>query len=206
MQRKQVTCSCLVTKIQIKVAVNPENVPVFNNFWMVASNKNGAYEHIQRLLSHVGTYTQYWWFLLSLLQYLPQLNDRIPEPQPKGDYGTVILSPVVPLLDQRSRQKLGTEPIRSQFPLTFEELGQRYGFMLYETIVAHSVPDPAFFSIPNIRDRAIVLLDDVSSETVFFILHLCYCCCCFVYIYIYIHIYIHTYIHIHSNILSSCTY
>jgi len=86
----------------------------------------------------------------------------------------------MPLLDQRSRQTLGKEPIRNQFPLTFEQLGQRYGFVLYETTVAHSISDPAFFSIPNIGDRAIVLLDDVSSETVFFILHLCHCCCCFI--------------------------
>jgi beta-galactosidase len=96
-------------------------------------------------------------------RYLPLLNVAVPEPQPKGDYGTIILSPVMPLLDQRSRQTLGKEPIRSQFPLTFEQLGQRYGFMLYETIVAYSVPDPALFSIPNIGDRAIVLLDDVPK-------------------------------------------
>ena len=146
-----------------------------------------------RLLSHVGTYTQFWWFLFSLLQHLPLLNDTVPEPQPKGAYGTVILSPVVPLLDQRSRQTLGKEPLRSQFPLTFEQLGQRYGFMLYETIVAHSVPDPAFLSIPNISDRAIVLLDDVSPETVFFIFHLCHCC--FIYIYIYTHTHTHTHTH-----------
>ena len=99
---------------------------------------------------------------------MPLLNVTVPEPQPKGDYGTITLSLVVPLLDQRSRQTLGKEPIRSQFPLTFEQLGQCYGFMLHETIVAHSVPDPVFFSIPNIGDRAIVLLDDVSSETVLF--------------------------------------
>jgi len=109
----------------------------------------------------------------------------------------------VSLLDERSRQKMGKEPIRSQFPLTFEELGQRYGFMLYETTVAHSVPDPALFSVPNISDRAIVLLDDVSSETVFFILvlHLCYCCC---------FIYTHTHIHIgtscHPVLTNFCSY
>jgi hypothetical protein len=43
--------------------------------------------------------------------------------------------------------------------------------MLYETTVEHSVSDPAIFSIPNICDRAIVLLDDVSSETVLVIRH-----------------------------------
>jgi hypothetical protein len=102
------------------------------------------------------------------------LNNTVPVLQPKGDYGTITLSPVVPLLDQRSRQELGKEPLRSQFPLTFEQLGQRYGFILYETTVAHSVPDPAVFTIPDISDRAIVLLDDVSSETVFFIHQYCY--------------------------------
>jgi hypothetical protein len=105
------------------------------------------------------------------------LNDTAPVPQPKAAYGTVILSPVAPLLDQRIRQELGKEPVRSQFPLTFEQLGQRYGFMLYETTLAHSAPDPAVFSIPNLSDRAIVLLDDVSSESIFCILHYCYWWC-----------------------------
>ena len=149
------------------------------------------------------TYIQFWWFLFTLLQYLPLLNDTVPVPQLKGDYGIIILSPVVPLLDQSSRQELGKEPLRSQFPLTYEQLGQRYGFMLYETIVAHSSPDPALFSIPNISDRAIVLLDDVSYETIFFILHYCHCCCCCCYIYIYIHTHTHMRVltHTHTYIL-----
>jgi hypothetical protein len=102
------------------------------------------------------------------LQYLPQLNNTAPTYTPKGNYDTVILSPIAPLLDQRIRQELGSQPVRSQFPLTFEELGQRYGFVLYETMLARPVSDPALFSIPGISDRAIVLLDDVSFENLFF--------------------------------------
>jgi beta-galactosidase len=98
------------------------------------------------------------------LQYLPLLNNTAPTPAPKGSYNTVILNPIAPLLDQNIRQALGKEPLRSAFPLTFEELGQRYGFVLYETTLAHPVSDPALFSIPDLSDRAVVLLDDVSFK------------------------------------------
>lgn len=113
------------------------------------------------------------------MQYLPLLNNTALTPAPKGNYGTVILSHVAPLLDQNIRQKLCKEPLRSQFPLTFEEIGQRYGFVLYETILAWPVSDPALFSIPGISDRAIVLLDDVSFKSC--IHYLSYCTSCYKY-------------------------
>jgi beta-galactosidase len=99
------------------------------------------------------------------LQYLPLLNHTTLTPAPKGSYGSVTLSPVAPLLNQNIRQSLGKEPIRSRFPLTFEQIGQRYGFVLYETTLAWPVSDPALFSVPGISDRAIVLLDDVSFNS-----------------------------------------
>jgi beta-galactosidase len=108
--------------------------------------------------------TRFLSFLLSLLQYMPLLNNTAPTPAPKGSYNTVILNPIAPLLDQNIRQALGKQPLRSRFPLTFEELGQRYGFVLYETTVLYPVSDPALFSIPGLSDRATVLLDDVSLK------------------------------------------
>jgi hypothetical protein len=108
-----------------------------------------------------------------LLQYLPLLNNATLTPASRGNYSTVILRPLAPLLDQNIRQKLGKGPLRSQFPLTFEEIGQRYGFVLYETTLAWPVSDPALFSIPGIGDRGIVLLDDVSFKSC--IHYLSYC-------------------------------
>jgi hypothetical protein len=110
-----------------------------------------------------------------LLQYLPLLNNTALTRAPKGNYSKVILSPVAPLLDQSVRQNLGKEPLRSQFPLTFEEIGQRYGFVLYETTLVWPASDPALFSIPGISDRAIVLLDGVSFKS--YICYLSYCSC-----------------------------
>ncbi|PNF39271.1 hypothetical protein B7P43_G16708 [Cryptotermes secundus] len=115
-------------------------------------------------ISEAGDPTNKYFAIKEVIgRYLPLLDNTEITPAPKGNYSTVLLSPVAPLLDQNIRQKLGKEPLRSQFPLTFEEIGQRYGFVLYETILAWSVPDPALFSIPGISDRAIVLLDDVPK-------------------------------------------
>uniref|UniRef100_A0A0V0GCY9 Beta-galactosidase n=1 Tax=Triatoma dimidiata TaxID=72491 RepID=A0A0V0GCY9_TRIDM len=73
----------------------------------------------------------------------------------KGDYGSVDLKPVISLLNS----PIGSEPVMSEYPITFEALGQRYGFVAYSTQIINPGRDPSVLQV-NVRDRALVLLND----------------------------------------------
>ncbi|KAK9498758.1 hypothetical protein O3M35_003322 [Rhynocoris fuscipes] len=73
----------------------------------------------------------------------------------KGDYGTIKLEKVISLL----KSPIGTAPVMTEFPITFEDLGQRYGFVAYTVAVPNAGKDPSVLQV-NVRDRAIVLLDE----------------------------------------------
>ncbi|KAL1131552.1 hypothetical protein AAG570_011169 [Ranatra chinensis] len=74
---------------------------------------------------------------------------------PKGNYGTVRMSGVVSLMGS----PVGMEPVLSEGPVSFEALGQRYGFVAYHTKVVNPPRDPSVLQV-NVRDRAIVFLDN----------------------------------------------
>ena len=56
---------------------------------------------------------------------------------------------------------LSDKCIDSTYPLTFEQLGQGYGFVLYKTILDDSNVDGKILSIEGIRDRGYVQIGDV---------------------------------------------
>lgn len=97
----------------------------------------------------------------AIKDYLPLPNISVPERSRKMQLAPVQLMPKVSLLSTMSRQKLGRIPIKSQVPVTFEEIDQYSGFVLYETILPKSQRDPGILNVPQIKDRAIVLIDDV---------------------------------------------
>ncbi|KTG39465.1 hypothetical protein cypCar_00020012 [Cyprinus carpio] len=81
----------------------------------------------------------------------------MPPATPKFAYGFITLQKVgniSSLLDTLSPQG----PVRSQYPLTFEEIKQYYGFMLYRTTLPRNVPEPTPLISPlnGIHDRAYV--------------------------------------------------
>ncbi|XP_056610898.1 beta-galactosidase-1-like protein isoform X3 [Triplophysa dalaica] len=91
----------------------------------------------------------------------------MPPATPKLAYGFVTLLKVgyiSSLLDTLSPQG----PVRSQYPLTFEEVKQYYGFMLYRTTLPRNVPEPTPLISPlnGIRDRAYVSVNGVSRPLV----------------------------------------
>uniref|UniRef100_A0A8C0YG40 Galactosidase, beta 1-like n=1 Tax=Cyprinus carpio carpio TaxID=630221 RepID=A0A8C0YG40_CYPCA len=82
----------------------------------------------------------------------------MPPATPKFAYGFITLQKVS-LLDTLSPQG----PVRSQYPLTFEEIKQYYGFMLYRTTLPRNVPEPTPLISPlnGIHDRAYVSVNGV---------------------------------------------
>ncbi|KAH9413521.1 Beta-galactosidase-1-like protein [Dermatophagoides pteronyssinus] len=47
----------------------------------------------------------------------------------------------------------------SKYPLTFEQVNQAYGFLLYQTNLTFHPTNPAILSVPGLRDRAHVFVD-----------------------------------------------
>lgn len=73
------------------------------------------------------------------------------------------LLPAATLLSDMGREILGTKPIFSTKPVTFEYLNQFSGFVLYETALPRIDRDPCNLVISDLRDRAHILIDGVSA-------------------------------------------
>ena len=70
----------------------------------------------------------------------------------------LVMDPTVDLYDIIS----GQIPIRSQMPLSFEELRIRNGFVVYSTNITFRPSDPAVLTVSGLADRAQVFVDGVS--------------------------------------------
>ncbi|KAG5330188.1 BGAL galactosidase, partial [Acromyrmex heyeri] len=95
-------------------------------------------------------------------RYLPLPNMSLPTASPKGNYGPVLLEPVLKLLDSRSPFVV----IRAtgDQPKTFEALSVNQGFVLYETNLPPSISDPAILRATT-KDRALVYVDNQLRGT-----------------------------------------
>jgi beta-galactosidase len=89
-----------------------------------------------------------------IAKYAPVPGEPVPPPGPKLALSGVRLTESAPLLS--CAETLG-EAVESERPLTMEQLGQDFGFVLYETALPHA--GPALLEIDQVRDRAQVFLD-----------------------------------------------
>ncbi|XP_053554161.1 beta-galactosidase [Bombina bombina] len=93
-------------------------------------------------------------------QYLPVPEGPIPPATQKYDYGFVALKKVGKLLDLLDIFS-PEPPFVTQYPITFEDIKQYYGFVLYRTRLIWDIPVATLLSSsPNgIHDRAYVLIN-----------------------------------------------
>ncbi|EZA59457.1 hypothetical protein DMN91_010918 [Ooceraea biroi] len=91
-------------------------------------------------------------------QYLPLPNISLPTVSPKGNYGPVLLEPILKLLDN-SRSPFIVRRMTADQPKTFEALSVNQGFVLYETNLPSVITDPATLRATT-RDRTLVYVDD----------------------------------------------
>jgi len=102
--------------------------------------------------------TQYYALREVISQYVDEDLLPVPASQAKYAYGSVQMSYVAALLDVA--EVLSPSPVmQSDSPLTFESVGQAYGFILYTTTLQGKFMDPAILSVPGIHDRGYVFLD-----------------------------------------------
>ncbi|MGO4458138.1 beta-galactosidase family protein [Streptomyces sp. M-16] len=107
------------------------------------------------LLDEAGDPTpKYTAFREVIAKHAPVPDEPVPTPAPKLGHGPVALTECAPLLAQADLLGSAVEAAR---PLTMEELGQDFGFVLYET----RLPDrgPAVLQAEDVRDRAQVFVD-----------------------------------------------
>ncbi|XP_054887971.1 beta-galactosidase-1-like protein [Poeciliopsis prolifica] len=104
--------------------------------------------------------------LLAIRDVIKQFRDipagPMPPATPKFAYGFVTLEKIgniSSLLETIS--PLG--PVQSKYPLTFEEMKQYYGYMLYRTTLPHDLtePTPLISPLNGVHDRAYVSVNGV---------------------------------------------
>lgn len=88
-------------------------------------------------------------------------ESTIPESTATMALTAVTLKPVDSILSTQGRNLLGSRPLLSGNQLwTFERLNQFSGFVLYETTLPRLTRDPSNLVLTNLRDRALVYVDD----------------------------------------------
>lgn len=97
-------------------------------------------------------------------EFLTLPNIPVPEKTKTIKLESVKLSFQATILSDESRTHLGNTPMVSQKPLTFEELDQYSGFVLYETNLSKFSLDPSVLKIPVLHDRAHIFMNDVGPS------------------------------------------
>lgn len=97
-----------------------------------------------------------------IAEFFPMPNISVPLALPKlAVRDPVLLDHVADLLAPMARNILGKAPMTAHTPnVSFEALDQYSGFVLYETeLPARFERDPSVLRVPQLHDRAIVLID-----------------------------------------------
>ncbi|KAF7389061.1 hypothetical protein HZH66_010198 [Vespula vulgaris] len=116
-------------------------------------------------LTEAGDPTEKYFQIRDVIsKYLPLPNISIPTVSPKGDYGPVLLEPVLELFEPRSRELFGSPIVHTSKPPTFEEIGLPHWLVLYETNIPSNVKDPMILNALT-KDRALIYVDDELSGT-----------------------------------------
>ncbi|MCL2404435.1 MAG: beta-galactosidase [Defluviitaleaceae bacterium] len=137
-------------------------------FWNGANCHDGNYQptitsyDYHALLSEAGDITPAYTACKAVLEKYFGPAPAIPVANsPKKAYGKVALNKRLPLLDQ-----LG-QPVKAASPLSMEELGQEYGYVLYRKTVDMPLVSREYLvqagyemklSITGLRDRAVVMV------------------------------------------------
>ena len=115
-------------------------------------------------ISEAGDLTEKYFAIKNVVKkYLKVPDIPINATADKGDYGNVMLSPLSTIFDPLFifDPKFESVKIESQYPLSFEALGQSHGLVIYETEITEIFTDPALLEINGIRDRGYVYINGI---------------------------------------------
>jgi beta-galactosidase len=105
---------------------------------------------------------KYFIFREAILKFRGLKDEDVPVPPMKTfvKYPTIQLKAIDTILSQRAKQFLATRPFKTNQLMTFEQLDQFSGFVLYETTLPKLTRDPSNLVVSDLRDRALVYIDD----------------------------------------------
>ncbi|XP_063308078.1 beta-galactosidase [Pelobates fuscus] len=116
-------------------------------------------------LSEAGDLTDKYFAIRDVIKKYKQIPEGpIPPTTPKFAYGEINLEKVNSVLEALDvLAPYGS--IKSAYPLTFDEIKQYFGFVLYRTKLPETYSDPALLTtfINGIRDRAYVAVNGVTQ-------------------------------------------
>lgn len=111
-------------------------------------------------MDEAGDPTEKYFAIRKLIgKYFPLPNIPVPPRQPKVKLPNVSLKPQAVMIDSTGRRYLASYTKKSENPLTFEQLDQNSGFVLYETTLPKTKRDPGMLKLAELRDRAYIYVD-----------------------------------------------
>ncbi|XP_076875969.1 beta-galactosidase [Brachyhypopomus gauderio] len=117
------------------------------------------------LLTEAGDLTEKYFAVRDVIKMYKKIPDGIlPPSTPKFAYGTVEMKKLRTVAESLDILSF-SGPVKSLYPLTFDELNQAFGFMLYRTTLPVDCPRPTPLSSPlnGVHDRAYVTIDGVAA-------------------------------------------
>ncbi len=128
------------------------------------ANHCGEYEPVttsydyDALLDEAGDPTDKYYAVRDMIRRHFHTNfTDLPKPSIKKNYGTVILTHQARLFD--SLTHIST-PVNMAYPVPMENLGQDYGFILYECFLTGITGGNKLLKIQDVHDRALIYLND----------------------------------------------
>ncbi|XP_034448858.1 beta-galactosidase [Hippoglossus hippoglossus] len=115
-------------------------------------------------LSEAGDPTDKYFAIREVISMYRKIPDGpIPPKTPKYAYGAVKMTKLQTILDAVALLCF-SGPVKSIYPLTFLDLNQAFGFVLYRTTlpVACNTPTPLSSPLNGVHDRAYVSIDGVA--------------------------------------------
>ncbi|MEK4760000.1 beta-galactosidase family protein [Viridibacillus sp. FSL E2-0187] len=107
-------------------------------------------------ISEAGDITPKFYAVREALAKLQDIGELVlPAPIPKMSYGSVKMEESISLFDALENI---SQPIHRANPETMEELGQNYGFTLYQTFI-NGPHEKAPLTIKDVKDRALVFVN-----------------------------------------------
>lgn len=111
-------------------------------------------------MDEAGDPTEKYFAIRKLIgKYFPLPDVPVPDRVPKVKLPNVNLKPQSVLLDSTGRRLLASFTKKAEMPMSFEQLDQNSGFILYETTLPKTNRDPALLKLADLRDRAYVYVN-----------------------------------------------
>lgn len=115
-------------------------------------------------LSEAGDLTKKYYAIQNVIKMYRTLPEGpIPPTTPKFAYGTVLMQKLETVSDALDKISY-SGPVKSMYPLTFTDLKQNFGFVLYRTTLPVNCSSPTPLSSPlnGVHDRAYISVDGVA--------------------------------------------